>query len=422
MSVPRVYVSHDAEYDWLTVIEFGRVDDGQAGEKWSALSEDFGFLRDAPGGAIIGFTVLKFSEFDAEDPDVATIWDGPHFDVPVLGLTRATPGEIILAARPLLGHASTINRIYFHAAIASQGDDLEQALALWLTCLEAGDSMAHYAVGYTLYDLGRYHEAYRHLRHYTELSPDGAWSWYWRGKAAAAIGELDEARDALEHAVALDEDEETDAAELLEELGPGYREGMEETSEQPTGFGERFEQALAFTARTHRTQVRKGSGIPYVGHLLGVASLVIEDGGSEDEAIAGLLHDAAEDQGGEAMLEEIRQLFGDNVADIVLACSDTLEEFKPPWQQRKEDYIAHLRSQPPSVLRVSLADKLFNARAILRDYLMVGDDVWTRFRAGRDGQIWYYDELSNVFSELLPGRMAVELREVVDELQDAVAA
>jgi (p)ppGpp synthase/HD superfamily hydrolase len=195
---------------------------------------------------------------------------------------------------------------------------------------------------------------------------------------------------------------------------------MERESVPPdprTILGEKFEDALMFAARTHRAQLRKGSGIPYVGHLLGVCSLVIEDGGSEDEAIAALLHDAAEDQGGEPMLAEIRARFGDGVADIVAACSDTFETAKPPWQERKQTYIDHLDAQPEAVLRVSLADKLFNARAILRDYLLVGDDVWSRFKAGRDGQLWYYRELTDVFGRLLPGRLAAELAEVVDELE-----
>jgi (p)ppGpp synthase/HD superfamily hydrolase len=182
-------------------------------------------------------------------------------------------------------------------------------------------------------------------------------------------------------------------------------------------LGERFEDALVFAAQTHRTQLRKGSGIPYVGHLLGVCSLVIEDGGSEDEAIAALLHDAAEDRGGERMLTEIRTRFGNHVADIVAACSDTFETPKPPWRERKQTYIDHLDDQPVPVLRVSLADKLFNARAILRDYLLVGDDVWNRFKAGRDGQLWYYRELADRFTRIVPGRMAVELAEVVGELE-----
>lgn len=187
-------------------------------------------------------------------------------------------------------------------------------------------------------------------------------------------------------------------------------------------LGERFDEALQFAAATHRTQMRKASGIPYLGHLLGVCSLVIEDGGSEDEAIGALLHDAAEDRGGERMLAEIRTRFGDHVADIVAACSDTFETPKPPWCERKRTYIAHLDGQPEAVLRVSLADKLFNARAILRDFLVVGDDLWDRFKADRDRQLWYYRELADRFTVLLPGRMAVELVEVVDELERVTGA
>jgi (p)ppGpp synthase/HD superfamily hydrolase len=190
--------------------------------------------------------------------------------------------------------------------------------------------------------------------------------------------------------------------------------------DQPV-FGERFEDALGFAARVHRSQRRKGSGIPYVAHLLGVCSLVIEDGGTEDEAIAALLHDAVEDQGGDAMLEQIRERYGAAVAEIVLACSDTTETPKPPWRARKEAYLAHLNDAPPPVVRVSLADKLYNARAILRDYELEGEQVWERFnrRAGRDGQLWYYDELAARFEVLYPSPMATELREVVNELRKA---
>jgi (p)ppGpp synthase/HD superfamily hydrolase len=187
-------------------------------------------------------------------------------------------------------------------------------------------------------------------------------------------------------------------------------------------LSQRFEDALQFAAVTHRSQVRKGSGIPYVGHLLGVCSLVIEDGGDEDEAIAALLHDAAEDRGGAEMLDEIRRRFGDQVAGIVAACSDTCESPKPPWRARKESYLEHLDDQPESVLRVSLADKLFNARAILRDYLVVGDDLWARFQSGRDGQLWYYRKLADRFMTLRPGRMAGELAAVVGDLEQAVVA
>jgi (p)ppGpp synthase/HD superfamily hydrolase len=182
-------------------------------------------------------------------------------------------------------------------------------------------------------------------------------------------------------------------------------------------LGKRFQKALQFAAKTHQKHPRKGSGHPYVGHLLGVCALVIEDGGTEDEAIAALLHDAAEDRGGKRMLAKIRKRFGDDVAAIVEALSDTLERRKPDWHPRKERYIAHLEHQPTSVLRVSLADKLFNARATLRDYLCDGDEIWSRFKTGREGQLWYYGALAEIFKRRLPGRMASELDEVVGELK-----
>jgi GTP pyrophosphokinase len=189
-------------------------------------------------------------------------------------------------------------------------------------------------------------------------------------------------------------------------------------------FSERFTEALTYAVRLHNRQARKGSGgrIPYAGHLLGVCSLVIEEGGGETEAIAALLHDAAEDQGGERTLAKIRDRFGAAVADIVLACSDTLETSKPEWQERKEAYLAHLEDRTPSQLMVALADKLFNAHAILRDYKACGEELWGRFRAGRDGQLWYYRRLSDEFTRLLPDSpMAHELAEVVAELEQLVA-
>ena len=121
-------------------------------------------------------------------------------------------------------------------------------------------------------------------------------------------------------------------------------------------------------------------------------------------------------------LSEIRDRFGGHVAEIVEACSDTMESPKPPWETRKRDYLEHLDGQPASVLRVSLADKLFNARAILRDYLDVGDELWSRFHVGRDGQLWYYRQLADRFSPLLPGRLAGELAEVVEELERVTVA
>jgi (p)ppGpp synthase/HD superfamily hydrolase len=150
----------------------------------------------------------------------------------------------------------------------------------------------------------------------------------------------------------------------------------------------RFEAALTYAAHLHRDQTRKGTDIPYVGHLLGVASLVIEDGGSEDEAIAGLLHDAVEDQGGAPRLEDIRTRFGEGVAAIVAGCTDAHTIPKLPWRQRKEAYLAHLREATADVLRVSAADNLYNARAILEDYRALGEALWPRFSEGRDEILW----------------------------------
>jgi hypothetical protein len=185
----------------------------------------------------------------------------------------------------------------------------------------------------------------------------------------------------------------------------------------PPRLGPRFDRALALARELHGDQVRKGTEIPYVSHLMGVASLVIDDGGDEDEAIAALLHDAVEDQGGEVTLGLIRQQFGNHVADIVKACSDTDVQPKPPWRARKDAYLGHLHDPalPAGTLRVSLADKLHNARAILFD-LRSGQDVFSRFSASREETHRYYDELAKAFAELTDSPMMAELRIVVNEL------
>ncbi len=186
-------------------------------------------------------------------------------------------------------------------------------------------------------------------------------------------------------------------------------------------LGERFEQALVYAARLHAHQERKGSGVPYIAHLLAVAALVLEDGGDEDEAIAALLHDAAEDQGGLATLEDIRRRFGARVADIVAACSDTFVTPKPPWKARKTAYLEHLRDAPPSVRRVSLADKLHNARALLRDYRREGERTWARFTGGREGTLWYYRTLVEVFQATGEDAHTRELARTVAELERLAA-
>ena len=165
----------------------------------------------------------------------------------------------------------------------------------------------------------------------------------------------------------------------------------------------RFGEALAYANRIHATQVRKGADIPYVSHLLGVASLAIEMGADEDQAIAALLHDAVEDQGGLARLEDIRQTFGDRVAQMVADCTDSEVEPKPPWRARKEAYLASLVKKPADSLLVSLADKTHNARAIVDDLTEHGEVVWDRFTGGKDGSLWYYRALADAFKALLPG-------------------
>jgi GTP pyrophosphokinase len=180
----------------------------------------------------------------------------------------------------------------------------------------------------------------------------------------------------------------------------------------------RFEDALVYATKLHHGQVRKGTQVPYVSHLLAVASLVLEAGGDEDEVIAALLHDGPEDRGGEETLDAIRECFGFKVANIVSGCSDTFEEEKPPWSERKRAYLSHLANAPASVLLVSCADKLHNARAILADYRSVGEDLWERFRGGKDGTLWYYRALVGSYAAASePPVLLEQLERVVNELE-----
>jgi (p)ppGpp synthase/HD superfamily hydrolase len=187
-------------------------------------------------------------------------------------------------------------------------------------------------------------------------------------------------------------------------------------------LGPRFTRALELAYELHAGQTRKGSGVPYFGHLLGVTSIVIETGSSEDEAIAALLHDAAEDQGGRETLERIRSEFGPDVAEIVESCSDSLGEPKPPWKERKRAYLEHLEEAGAPTLRVSLADKLHNARTIVVDYRDVGEALWERFNAERDDVLAYYRALAAIFSRRTPGALATELAVTVAELDALVEA
>jgi (p)ppGpp synthase/HD superfamily hydrolase len=179
----------------------------------------------------------------------------------------------------------------------------------------------------------------------------------------------------------------------------------------------RFAEAFTYAEGLHARQIRKGTKIPYISHLMSVAALVLEDLGDEDEAIAGLLHDAVEDQGGQATLQEIRQRFGDKVARIVWGCTDSDLVPKPPWRERKERYLAHIREAEPAVRRVSSADKLHNARSILADYRVLGDELWGRFTAGKEDTLWYYRSLVEAFRDAGGGRLVDELDLVVSELE-----
>ena len=175
----------------------------------------------------------------------------------------------------------------------------------------------------------------------------------------------------------------------------------------------RFEEAFRFAQELHRNQQRKGTSIPYISHLMAVAGLVLEHGGTEDQAIARLLHDAPEDQGGEATLAAIRVKFGNTVADIVSDCTGAWTEPKLPWRERKETYIARLPHKAPDSLLVALTDKTHSAEAILSDYRVLGDGIRPRFNGGADGTRWYYGALADVFQVSLPGALSERLSRAV---------
>jgi (p)ppGpp synthase/HD superfamily hydrolase len=179
----------------------------------------------------------------------------------------------------------------------------------------------------------------------------------------------------------------------------------------------RFDDAFQFAHHLHANDTRKGTSAPCIGHLMGVASMVLDDGGTEDEAIAALLHDAAEDHGGRATVETIRFRFGDAVAKIVEDCTDSWETPKRPWMERKLAYMDHARRLSPSSLRVSAADKVHNTYAILRDLRNIGEDVWQRFNANPDDVMWYYQGLVRSYHEAGGGRLVDELERIVHGIE-----
>lgn len=191
-------------------------------------------------------------------------------------------------------------------------------------------------------------------------------------------------------------------------------------------LGPRFADALHYAWAVHQYDRRKGGTAPYLGHLLSVCGLVLADGGDEDEAIAALLHDTVEDHWPEVTLDLLEQRFGRRVRDLVAICTDTSEELpgdkRITWRARKERYIAHLHEQPPGDLRVPLADKLDNARAVLADYRCVGEQLWGRFHAGKEDQLWYYNGVAQAIAATgLRSPLLDELNRVLAELQQAVA-
>jgi (p)ppGpp synthase/HD superfamily hydrolase len=191
---------------------------------------------------------------------------------------------------------------------------------------------------------------------------------------------------------------------------------------RPIRLGPRFLRAFQFAAEKHAGQARKASTIPYIAHLMGVTSLVLEAGGDEDLAIAALLHDVVEDCGGTPMLKEVQRRFGRRVAHIVEGCTDSHTDPKPPWRERKETYLHHLKTADADTRLVSAADKLNNIRSILTDYREIGESVWARFNGGREGTLWYYRVLRDEFLRGKSNRLVRDFDLAVRELETLAQA
>jgi len=189
----------------------------------------------------------------------------------------------------------------------------------------------------------------------------------------------------------------------------------------------RFSQALVYAHELHQNQVRKGTSIPYISHLMAVSAIALEHGANEDQAIAALLHDSLEDapqysgRSRRMIEQEIATQFGTPVLKIVLSCTDTNSEgHKEDWWERKKAYLQHLEAMDDAVLLVSNADKLHNAQCIWRDYQNLGETLWSRFTAGKVGTLWYYQNLAELFNRRRPSPLASDLQKVVNELTNAL--
>ena len=185
---------------------------------------------------------------------------------------------------------------------------------------------------------------------------------------------------------------------------------------EPAALGPRLQRAFRYAAEKHAGQTRKQTAVPYLSHLMAVASLVLEAGGDEDLAIAALLHDVVEDCGGTPILRDVEKKFGPRVAKVVEGCTDTVLEPKPPWRQRKEDYLRELKDADSDTRLVSAADKLHNVRSILTDYRHQGETIWSRFNGKKEGTLWYYRALRAEFQRT-PNRLTDELEIAVAELE-----
>jgi len=200
------------------------------------------------------------------------------------------------------------------------------------------------------------------------------------------------------------------------------RSRVKSKSATPPPFTLGFRKALDYAARVHAKQTRKKTGRPYIGHLMSVASLVMEYGGDEEMAIAALLHDAVEDQGGLPRLSEIRRKFGKRVAHIVDGCTDSYTEPKPPWLERKKSYVQRVSRESPEVLLVSAADKLSNVRETVHDLRVHGEAVFERFAGKKNGTLWYYRALVDEFRKTGTHPLFEELARAVNELESLAGA